>query len=170
MANNILKFIRKSHINKFLIGFSSLFIFGTLLALFVIYPVRIAYLGIASGEQLLNVQSVVATQTVEQDEALLVQFCRSPLVRITASDNIRTFYLTQDNTAVFERRLPENIRYERTDTPCQPLRIKVNQRPNELGKYRFCQEFDFYTEYQQKKTARFCSTEYEVIATPVANL
>lgn len=164
MATTILKFIRKNPINRFLVGFTSIFLAGTLLALFVLYPVRIVYYGFTSGDYLLNVTGVTAEKKVEQDDSLSVAFCRDPRVRITAINNVRTFYLTEENTPVFERRLPDNISYEKTPDPCQALSIKVDQRPNELGVYRFCQEFDFYTEFNQKKTASFCSTEYEVVA------
>lgn len=159
----LLQFIRRSHINRFIVGFTSVFVFGTLVALFLLYPIRVAYLGFVDGNYLLNVSSVVAEKTVEQDDTLSVAFCRDPRVRIIAKENIRTFYLSEDNRPVYERHLPDNISYERTGNPCQPLTIKVDQRPNELGKYRFCQEFDFFTEYNQKKTASFCSTEYEVV-------
>lgn len=163
MAITILKFIRKNPINRFLVGFLGIFIGGTLLALFVLYPVRAVYYGAVDGNFLLNVESAVAEKSVEQDDALSVAFCRSPRTRITATNNVRTFYLTNDNRAVFERRLPENISYERTGNKCQPLTIRNDQRPNELGKYRFCQEFDFKTVFGQNKTASFCSTEYEVV-------
>lgn len=163
MSRQILKFIRKNPINRFLVGFLGVFIAGTLLALFFLYPVRAVYYGFTTGNYLLNVESAVAEKQVEQDDQLSVAFCRSPRVRITATNNVRTFYLTADNQAVFERKLPDNISYERTGFKCQPLTIKVDQRPNELGKYRFCQEFDFLTEFGQKKTASFCSTEYEVV-------
>lgn len=148
IRTNLLKFIRRNPINRFLVGFTSVFVFGTLLALFVLYPVRIAYYGYVDGNYLLNVSSVVAEKKVEQDDTLSVAFCRDPRVRIIAVNNIRTFYLDEDNTPVYERRLPDGISYERTSNPCQPLSIKVDQRPNELGVYRFCQEFDFYTEFE----------------------
>lgn len=163
MTKVILNFIRKNPLNRYIIGFISIFVLGTLIALFFLYPVRLVYYGVVDGNYLLNVQSVTAEKRVEQDDGLSVAFCRDPRVRIVAKENIRTFYLSGDNKAVYQRNLPENISYEKTDTFCQPLTIKSDQRPNDLGKYRFCQEFDFFTDLGQKKSARFCSTEYEVI-------
>lgn len=163
IRTRILNFIRRSYIHRYLVGFVGVFIIGTLLALFVLYPVRAAYYAYVSGDYLLNVKSVVTEKRVEQDDTLSVAFCRDPRVRIVAVNNIRTFYLDADNTPVYQRNLPDNIAYERTADECQPLSIKVDQRPNELGTYKFCQEFDFYTEFDQKKTAHFCSTSYEVI-------
>lgn len=112
MAITILKFIRKNPINRFIIGFLSVFIVGTLLALFTLYPVRAVYYGFVSGDYLLNVESTTAEKKVEQDDPLSVAFCRSPRARIVATNNVRTFYLTEDNRAVFERRLPDDISYE----------------------------------------------------------
>lgn len=167
MANYyLLKFIKKNPVNRFLVGFISIFLLGTVFSLIVLYPVRIAYFGFTTGDYLLNVKSVVAETTVDTTDNLNVVFCRDPRLRITAVNNVRTFYLTEDNRPVLERRLPENINYERitrdTNT-CLPLTIRPDQRPNTVGKYNFCQEFDFFTEFNQKKTASFCSTSYEVI-------
>jgi len=163
MSTAILKFIRRNHINRFIVGFIGIFIAGTFLALFVLYPVRAVFYGAVNGNYLLNVKSVIPAKVVEQDDALSVAFCRTPRVRIIATNNIRTFYLTEDNTPVFERKLPDGISYERSAGECIPLTIKPSERPNELGKYRYCQEFDFETEFKQTKTASFCSTEYEVV-------
>lgn len=163
MANVILKFIKRHKLNRYIVGFTGVFIFGSIIALFVLYPVRILYYGYASGDYLANVKSVVAEPVVDVDDPLTVAFCRDPRVRIIAVNNIRTFYITADNRPVLQRNLPDNISYERTDTPCQPLSIRPSQRPNELGTYRFCQEFDFETEFGQRKTASFCSTEYQIV-------
>lgn len=145
----LLKFIKKNPLNRFLIGFVSVFLIGTIASLVFLYPIRIIYYGLTS---------------VEQDDDLSVAFCRSPRMRITAVNNIRTFYLTEDNTPVFQRTLPNDIDYSANEGKCIPLRIKPDQRPNDLGSYRFCQEFDFFTEFEQKKHVFFCSTEFEVVA------
>ena len=163
MSRYLLKFIKRSHINRFIVGFLAIFLTGMIGSLIVLYPMRIIYYGFTSGNYLLNAQSVTAEKTVEQDDDLGVAFCREPRVRITANNNVRTFYLTETGQSVFQRTLPDGINYSEIEGKCVPLKIKSEQRPNDLGKYRFCQEFDFYTEFGQKKTANFCSTEFEVL-------
>lgn len=160
----LLNFIRRSPLHSYLVGFLATFVVGSAVALIVLYPVRMIYYGIVTGDYLLNVESVTAEKEVEQGDELSIAFCRSPRVRIIAVNNIRTFYLSENNQPVYQRNLPDGVAYEFTTDPCQPLTIKSNQRPDEIGTYKFCQEFDFDTYYGQKKTARFCSTDYQVIA------
>jgi len=163
MTYRLLKFIKASYFNRFLVGFTGVFIALTVAGLIFLYPLRAIYYGVFDGDYFLNVRSAVAELKVEQDDDLSVAFCRYPRARITAVNNVRTFYLAENGFAVYERRLPDNITYERTRTACQPLTIKPDQRPNEVGKYQFCQEFDFFVEFNNKKTSRFCSTEFEVV-------
>ena len=168
MSMYILRALRKNLITRFIIG--ALFIFGVglIFGLIVLYPLRHVYYGIASGNFLLNVTSVIAENTVKQDKELVVTFCRKPRTRITAIDNIRIFYIQQHNgeeTPVYERRLPDGIDYQRlhNGNQCLPIRINPNQRPNDPGRYRFCQEFSFYVD-SFKKSTQFCSTEYRIIS------
>lgn len=159
----LLWWMKKSPTNRYIVGFCTVFVSLTLLMLFMLYPVRIVFYGMASGNYLLNVENIQTETKVEQDDPLSVTFCREPRSRIVAVNNVRTFYLTEENKPVFERRLPDGVVYEQTGNKCVPLSIRIDQRPNALGHYRFCQEFDFYTEFDQKKTAHFCSNEYEVV-------
>lgn len=162
MSNALLKFMKRSPLNRFIVGFIAIFASGIIASLVILYPMRIIYYGFATGNYLLNVQSVTAEKSVEQDDDLGVAFCREPRIRITARNNIRTFYLTESGDPVFQRTLPDGIDYSSNEGKCIPLKITSEQRPNDLGKYRFCQEFDFVTEFGQKKTVHFCSTEFEV--------
>jgi hypothetical protein len=146
----LLSFMRRSPLHRYVVGFIAIF---TLLSV-----------GWATGDYLLNVQSVTATPEVEQGDDLAVTFCRDPRTRIIAVNNVRTFYVDEQNRSVLQRNLPDGVAYEKTDDPCQVLTIKPDQRPDEIGTYKFCQEFDFYTYYQQLKTVHFCSTKYKVIA------
>lgn len=160
----LLSFIRRSPLHRFVVGFLAIFILLSVGSIIILYPARAIYYGWATGDYLLNVQSVTASPEVEQGDNLSVTFCRDPRTRIIAVNNVRTFYLDAENHSVLQRTLPDGIAYERTDNPCQVFTIKPDQRPDEIGTYRFCQEFDFYTYYQQLKTVHFCSTKYQVIA------
>ena len=163
MSHHLLNFMKKNEINNFIVGFAALFFSGMLISLIILYPVKAVYLGVVGGNYLLGVDTVTAQREVTTDDPLAVAFCRTPKTRIIAVHNVRTFYVTDTDTAVYQRNLPDDISYERTDNPCQALSIMPDQRPNAIGKYRFCQEFDFSTEFNQRKTARFCSTEYSII-------
>lgn len=160
---NLLAFIRRNPFNRFLVGFITTFAVLLIAGLIFVYPVKALYFGAFDGNFFLNVKSAVAEPKVETDDSLSVAFCREPRTRIIAVNNVRTFYLAKDGVPVYERKLPDGISYERNDDVCVPISIKPDQRPNELGKYRFCQEFDFETEFGQKKSANFCSTEYEIV-------
>jgi len=160
----LLNFIRRSPLHRFVVGFLTIFTLLSLGSLIVFYPLRAIYYGWATGDYLLNVQSVTATPEVEQGDDLAVTFCRDPRTRIIAVNNVRTFYVDEQNRSVLQRNLPDGIAYEKTSDPCQVLTIKPDQRPDEIGTYKFCQEFDFYTYYQQLKTVHFCSTKYHVVA------
>lgn len=160
----LLKFIRRSKLHSYLVGFIATFVVGSAVALIVLYPARAIYCGLVTGDYLLNVESVTAEKEVEQGEDLSIAFCRSPRVRIITINNVRTFYLSSDNRPVYQRNLPDGVACEFTSDPCQPLTIKADQRPDEIETYKFCQEFDFKTYYGQVKTVHFCSTDYQVIA------
>jgi hypothetical protein len=158
----LLSFIRRSPLHRYVVGFIAIFTVLSVGSLIVLYPLRAIYYGVVTGDYLLNVQSVTATPEVEQGNDLAVTFCRDPRTRIIAINNIRTFYVDEQNQSVMQRNLPDGIAYERTTDPCQIITIKSEQRPDDLGTYKFCQEFDFYTYYQQLKTVSFCSTSYKV--------
>lgn len=162
MRGKILELSQSNPFYRWLFGFFFLFLTMLIIGWAVLYPMRAFYYSYYDGNYFLNVGSVTAEPKVDQDDSLSVVFCREPKARIIAVDNIRTFYLADNGHAVYERRLPDGISYERSQEPCQPLSIKRNQRPNEPGRYRFCQEFDFEVNGYQK-TANFCSTEYEVV-------
>ena len=115
MSRYILTVIRKNPLYRFFVGAMFLFGIGVVVGLIFLYPLRHVYYGITSGDFLLNVTSVTAEDTVTQDKELLVAFCREPRTRVTAVDNIRTFYLQEyDNKSVpvYERRLPDGIDYQ----------------------------------------------------------
>jgi len=117
-----------------------------------------------SGDELLNVKSVVAQKTVEQGANLEVEFCREPKARIVASNNIRTFFLDQDGSEVVvkQRNLPDGIEYESIGDSCPSIVVLAKNQPQQTGTYRFCQRFQFVTRGSEK-IATFCSTQYEVI-------
>ena len=115
-----------------------------------------------TGSEVLNVKSVTAPESVPVGSDFEVGFCREPLARITAVNNVRTYYLTKDGKErpVGQRRLADGIEYEAT-TSCTDLPIKASNLPNVAGVYRFCQTFDFST-HGFDKTANFCSTKFSV--------
>lgn len=159
----LLKFMKRSPLHRYLVGFFAIFLALSVGSLIVLYPLRAVYYGVVSGDYLLNVQSVTASPEVDQGDDLDVTFCRDPRTRIIAVNNIRTFYVDEQNRSVMQRNLPDGISYERTGDPCQVLTIKPTQRPDDVGTYKFCQEFDFYTYYGQLKSVSFCSSKYKVI-------
>lgn len=122
------------------------------------------YFRTVSGDEVLNVKSVLAPTKLIQGDDLVIEFCREPLERIVATNNIRTFYLDQDGkeVAVSQRNLPDGIEYEPVDGGCVPLVIFAENQPQELGLYRFCQRFEFPLRGHEK-IATFCSTQYEVV-------
>lgn len=122
------------------------------------------YFRTVSGDELLNVKSVVAQKTVQQGQDLSVEFCREPRTRIVATNNIRTFYLDKDGkeVSVKQRNLPDGIDYESIGDNCPEIKILAKNQPQETGTYRFCQRFEFVTRGNEK-IATFCSTTYQVI-------
>lgn len=166
MREAILRFIRKNLITKFVAGFVFLFLIGVLIASLTLKPIRNLYYGLLDGDWFLNVDRVVAEQTVKQNEELNINFCRSPRARVVAFNNIRTFYLSEDNQVIdvkYQVKLPDGISYDRMDDDCVLLTVQPDARPNDLGRYFFCQEFEF-TVSGYNKIARFCSTEYLIVA------
>lgn len=160
----LLNFIRRSPLHRFIVGFLTIFTVLSVGSLIVLYPARAIYYGWASGDYLLNVSKVTAETEITPDENLDVSFCRSPRARVIAYNNIRSFYLVSQNHLVYQRELPDGIEYEKLpDDGCVVFDIKPENRPNTIGTYKFCQSLDFTTEYDQKKTATFCSTEYNIV-------
>ena len=117
-----------------------------------------------SGDELLNVKSVVAQKTVQRGQDLSVEFCREPKTRIVATNNIRTFYLDEagEEVVVKQRNLPDGIEYESVGDTCPEIKVLAKNQPQETGTYRFCQRFQFVAR-SNEKIATFCSTQYEVI-------
>jgi len=122
------------------------------------------YYQTVSSDELLNVKSVLAPEKLEQGKDLLVEFCREPIARIVAVNNIRTFYIDEDGkeVAVKQRQLPDGIEYETTEDNCPIIAIQAINQPQQLGLYRFCQRFEFPVRGNEK-IATFCTTEYELI-------
>lgn len=158
--------MKRSHTNRFIVGFLAIFITLSIGSLIVLYPARVIYYGVVSGDYLLNVTKVEPEKEILPTDTLDVTFCRSPRVRVIAYNNVRSFYLVNQNHVVYDRNLPDGIEYDRLPDSdgCVTFDISPTQRPNGVGTYKFCQSIDFTTEYDQKKTATFCSTEYNIVS------
>lgn len=166
VRDTALRFVRLNTATKFLAGTATLFVLGIFIMVLAFWPVRAVYYASLDGDYFLNVSSVTAENFVRQDDDLNVNFCRSPRTRVVAYKNIRTFYLTKDNQIIalnYQRNLPDGISYDRMGADCVLLSIPPETRPNDLGKYFFCQEFEFDA-HGHNKVARFCSTEYSIIS------
>jgi len=159
----LLRFVKRSNLNRYLVGFVFVFFSGLTTVWVINVPVRYVFLSMTDGNSLLSVQSLTAERVIDQSEDLNLVFCRNPLVRVIAFDNVRTFYIGAKGTLVGQRTLPDGVLYEKLkDNKCLPLTIQPSQRPNKPGTYYFCQELSFRTEFNQLKTASFCSTVYKV--------
>ena len=112
MRDAILKYIKQGPIQKFIAGFSFLFVTGALATLVIAYPVKTAYYAFANGNYFLNVTDVTVTEEITEDEDAALVICREPRVRVVAFDNIRTYYRSADESQAFQRNLPDGICYE----------------------------------------------------------
>lgn len=160
MRTTALKILNKSPVSKWFIG--SVFLFTLLLPFTVI--IQSYYHVIVSGDFLLNVESVTVEKTVKQNESLTYILCRSPRYNPIRSDiNIRSFYKSESGQLLpaGQYELPLGVLYERTPDPCVPISISPDKRPNNPGKYTFCQDLSF-TAWGREKSAHFCSNEYEI--------
>jgi hypothetical protein len=159
-----LRFIRRGKLNRFIIGFITVYALGLAALWFFTVPLTWAYLSIVSGNDLLGVSSATVDTSIKTDDNLVFTLCRDPKIRIIAVNNIRTFYLNASGEQVAQRHMPDGILYEKLTKPCAVIKVSPENRPNKPGTYYFCQSFDFYTKFDQKKTASFCTTNYTIEA------
>lgn len=133
------------------------------------YSQEVDYFTNNDGNFFLNVVSVEPSDAeFSLNENAEIRFCREPKARITATENFRVFYklVGANFKDVLTRKLPDGINYE-GEADCTFIQLRPEQRPNDPGTYRFCQEFDFIIKDSRQneylKDASFCSGDYVLI-------
>lgn len=160
------RFLKRHYVPRTLIGTILAFCLLAILQ----YPARSIYYGTMSGQWFLNVRSATVTYTdakgkqstnIPQNKAGVFTLARQPRTRVTAYNVVRTFYLQATNNAVLQRNLPDGIEYEQ-NIKHDYIPLRVDQRPNEIGYYYFCQIVSFKVDGFEKHST-FCTTPYRIV-------